>query len=589
MLINLILIIIILIVVLLLLYKALKSEDKDIEEQYDNIYTIESLLIGVKEAFDDILNKNIADLNLNKTETIKRENMKSVIRQSLRICNHGDKGAKEYVKDYIKDIIQRRLSVNEENIDKYIEFDNIETLNPLDKFEIILHLYKKQYKYEGLTKLITKYNLDDLKHNEKDEYYEISIEDINLIYKKESPILSYLDKLEILTQRIYALYKGLGVIDEIRDMKIDGVSGGISGIPNDFYYYELEYLDNGLGQELSSFNSVWIFYKGKTIKLSFLGFASQRELVRVCKNIYRHGNPGQLSQARGFIANEMKDGSRVVTFRPPFSASWAFLVRKFDSIERKDIKYLITDEGCEYVITLIEYLVKSYQDIIITGSQGCGKTTLMMALLQFFSRTCNLRLYELIFELFPQKIYPKMNILSLRETGTVYGQDALDIIKKTDGDVTMIGEIATYEAANWLIETSQVASKSVLGTHHAVTTDDLIDYFRNAALRFGGFKDETIAQRQAIRAINFDIHMVKDRNGYRYIERITEVIPIESIDSYKSYKTLDIIKFEEDRYIVANMLSNECINRMKKYLDKGQIESLKMTLNKGKGEDDYER
>lgn len=43
-------------------------------------------------------------------------------------------------------------------------------------------------------------------------------------------------------QRIYAGYKGLGVVDDIRDQRIEGVSGGVSG---------------GAG----SYNSIWIFIK----------------------------------------------------------------------------------------------------------------------------------------------------------------------------------------------------------------------------------------------------------------------------------------------------------------------------------------
>src|SRR5690606_27189071 len=80
----------------------------------------------------------------------------------------------------------------------------------------------------------------------------------------------------------------------------------------------------------NSYDSVWIFYKGKSIHLSFLSFGSEQELKRVCLNIYKYNNPGQLSETNGYKVNEMKDGSRVVVLRPNFSESWAFFVRKFD-------------------------------------------------------------------------------------------------------------------------------------------------------------------------------------------------------------------------------------------------------------------
>ncbi len=52
--------------------------------------------------------------------------------------------------------------------------------------------------------------------------------------KQENFKLDFADKLNIVTQRIYQFYKGYSSIDEIRDMNIDGVSGGVSGLPESF-------------------------------------------------------------------------------------------------------------------------------------------------------------------------------------------------------------------------------------------------------------------------------------------------------------------------------------------------------------------
>lgn len=140
------------------------------------------------------------------------------------------------------------------------------------------------------------------------------------------------DKLAIVVQRVYQHYKGFGVIDEIRDMSIDGVSGGVSGVPTNMQIVEDEIsLLQGMKQyKYPGYQSVWIFFRGKSIHLSFLSFETDLELKRVCQNIYKYDNPGQLTETNGFKVNEMKDGSRVVVVRPPFAESWAFFVRKFD-------------------------------------------------------------------------------------------------------------------------------------------------------------------------------------------------------------------------------------------------------------------
>ena len=120
----------------------------------------------------------------------------------------------------------------------------------------------------------------------------------------------------------------------------------------------------------------------------------------------------------------------------------------------------------------------------------------------------------------------------MRETETVSGQECLDVQKKTDGSVNIIGEVATDPVASWMIQSAQVASKFTLFTHHAKTFPDLVTALRNSMLRAGVFKDEKTAEEQVVSVLNFDIHLVKDFRGRRYIERVTECIPVEEKNEY---------------------------------------------------------
>ncbi len=63
---------------------------------------------------------------------------------------------------------------------------------------------------------------------------------------------------------------------------------------------------------------------------------------------------------------------------------------------------------------------------------------MLMAIIESIYETMNLRIQETAFELHLRKIYPTRNILSLRETETVSGQEGLDVQKKTDGSVNII-------------------------------------------------------------------------------------------------------------------------------------------------------
>ena len=144
----------------------------------------------------------------------------------------------------------------------------------------------------------------------------------------------------------------------------------------------------------------------------------------------------------------MKDGSRVVVVRPSFSETWAFFVRKFD-VKRSTLEqWFKGEEGSIETIELLKYLVKGARIISITGEQGCGKTTMLMGMIENIYETMNIRVQETAFELHLRKIYPTRNILTFRETDTISGQEGLDVQKKTDGSVNIIGEVATDPVAS---------------------------------------------------------------------------------------------------------------------------------------------
>ena len=530
---------------------TVKETDNVIVARERDKYSIQKMQEFIKKQFDEITRMNLYDLALSEEEFERRRNVKYALKKALKGAGYADKSDKKYVKTLMFDLLKNNYGVNGINVNYAIPFDDFDNLTPQDKFEILLHFYKKEYKAEALTQIITKYNLDMPKYEFDPEVssYVITKEEIADIFEKEITfdMLTFDDKLEIVVQRVYQGYKGYSVIDDIRDMNIDGVSGGVSGIPPSFLDQVTgmeDYLEQMNDRKMPmSYDSVWIFYKGKATYLSFLSFGSEAELKRVCQNIYKYNNPGQLSESVGFKINEMKDGSRVVVLRPNFAESWAFFVRKFAPPTLISAEQLLVHRNKEKVIELLKYLITGARVTAITGEQGCGKTTLLMAIMKYLYPTITIRVQETAFELHLRKIYPNHNILSLRETETITGQMGLDVQKKTDGGVNILGEVATDPVAAWMIQMAQVASKFTLFTHHAKTFPNLITALRNSLLKIGMFNSENVAEVQVVQVINFDIHLKRGVDGTRYIERITECVPVEQKfnynEDYRQEKTLE--------------------------------------------------
>ncbi|MBQ9314339.1 MAG: pilus assembly protein CpaF [Clostridia bacterium] len=562
-------------------------------------YTVEQMTNFIKARMDEITRTNLYDIGLSEEELRRRKNKKYELKKALKGCTYGDVNDKKYVKELIFDLLHREYGVNQVNITSAIDFDNVEKLSTIDKFDILIYMYKQQYGYNALGELIKKYHLDDLKtiYGAATPSYVITPEEIDDIFEQEYDYLSFEDRLNILSQRIYQNYKGFSVIDEVRDMNIDGVSGGVSGLPESFMY-QVAQLGDYIKQTNEktvprAYDSVWIFYHGKSIQMACLSFGSYAELRRVCQNIYKYNNPGQLSDTNGYKINEMKDGSRVVVVRPSMSESWAFFVRKFDT-PNAVLENLVRQPGKDFVIPLLKYLVKGARVTSLTGEQGCGKTTMLMAMIKYIYPTLNIRVQETAFELHLRKVYPNRNILTFRETDTVSGQEGLDLQKKTDGAVNILGEVATDEVAAWMIQMAQVASKFTIFTHHAKTFPNLILSLRNSLLKIGMFNNEKVAEIQVVNVMNFDVHLKKAYSGERYIERITECIPVKEKNEYtfdhrkettmegkmdkfidnathyftkitetETYICRNIIEYHDGEYVVTNRISDENIAEMR--------------------------
>ena len=361
------------------LKKKQNAQTENVLNVDDKTYTLDVMKAFIKKRLDEITKVNLYDIGLSEEELKRRKNKKYELKKALKGCTYGDVNDKKYVKELIYDLLSQEYGVDETNISKAIPFDIPSLLTSQDKFDILIYTYKKEFGYEALAEMIKKYNLDVLKYveGEAKPSYVITEQEINDIYEKENITLSFADKLSVVVQRIYQYYKGYSSIDEVRDMNIDGVSGGVSGLPESFLSQVAQTDGDYLSQIAEhkvprACDSIWIMFRGKSIRLAFLSFGTEAELKRVCQNIYKYNNPGQLSDTNGYKINEMKDGSRVVVVRPSMSETWAFFVRKFD-VQRAALEQIVHGPGKENAIDLLKYLVKGARIISLTGEQGCRK------------------------------------------------------------------------------------------------------------------------------------------------------------------------------------------------------------------------
>lgn len=520
----------------LYLYFFKKAPSAELNQVTDiNQYSLEYLAEDIQNTFDNILKTNYAELNMNAYETEKAELNKSKLRKNLKMGKFGNLGAKYFVRDYIMDLLQKKYKVTPENINYIIPFNEPQNLTSMEKYDILLYLYYKAFNLEAFSKFVDRNNLAQPLPSDSgsgDVHYEITRRMIEQTYNKHMEVLkklTFTDMLCIVAQRIYQMKYGNGVIDETRDMEIDGINCGTSGIPNTFYQYgqDLSFGAPKGDLPLATYNAIWVMYGGKKVHMSFMGFETQDELERVARNIYRYNDPGTLSMSHPYMVSESQDGCRIVVARPPMVASWCFFIRKFKVGSKMPLETLYPFVGIEKFRSLAKIIILGNRNIALTGQQATGKSTCMMSLCQFIRESYSIRTQEMAFELNLQKVYKKRNIVAFRETDAVSGQEGLNIQKKSDGDANLVGEVAEARVASWAIQTGQRGSALTIFTHHAKTARDLVMSFRDDIIKADGFNNEQIVERTVAQVLDFDIHIARSVAGVRYIERVTEIIPAE--------------------------------------------------------------
>ena len=568
-------------VILLLLYYIFKAGTEE-EAKPANRYTIEFLCKEIKNYINSLVNMDIDALNLNKKDLENRRALKRLLNNAIRKCSQGNMTEKLIVLARIKNALAGPLGISEDNIDNIIPFCDPSFLTPTDKFEIMIYLQKRAGSHEMFKELCKLADFDKLKQDEDGYYYDVTAEDIDEAYNKQSVYLSFDDKLNILSQRIYENTYGLSVVDLLimEDDSLDSISGGVSGITMDNFRYNEEDTFSGEFTKPATYESVWIIYGGKPIYLRFLTFKTEVELIRICKNLSEHGRVGHITSSEGGIKTHLADGSRVTVFRPFNGSQWAFFIRKFGSAPA-ELKDLITDEGCQYPIAVIEWAIKGCLNLFFTGDQNSGKTTNTRAAVKLIDRRQQIRTIEADFELYLNDYYCDKNILGTRPSQRLDFPKLIELIKSTNAHTVLFGETASLEHARHLINLLLAGTKRIITTGHWPTADEMVAYFVHSMGGYGNSGTEDV-EAMVARLLHLDVHCVKENDGHRHIDRITEIIPYSRVEAETGAADIFNMGYEGSKVNRSNMgnMGNRCNTYNKDEGIEGRLDKIAYYLQK---------
>lgn len=573
------------------LYYRRKHERPD--QEYLDTMTLDKLLYYVKQEVVELVKVDNSiitnDINF---ETIVRT--KSRLDKALTDSVYGIDSAREIVIALIRDLIEKHLPKMEDVL-QVIDFDNTFILEPMIKFEILLYVLGKDHGKDVIRYLEDKYAISKETLNENGELRrEFSYEMLDEIFVSECiDEISYAQGLDIISILIYQQYKGFGCIDTLRGMRIDGLNFGTSG--------SVRYLIDGkYDTPYRTENSVWVQIDAKWVHFSFLDFRKEGEMRRIVNQIMSWGVTAPMTEKNPSKVNDMYDGSRCTAIRPPSGETWACFVRKFSDkllkMRQLLVKPGVTNEQLVYM--LIYFLMRGEKTTAFTGQQNTGKTTMMKAAIEFVKRV-NIRVLEMSFELGLREAYPDRNILTVKNTEYISASQLQDLLKKTDGYLSMVGEVAEDIVAARMIQFCLIGSAFTMFSHHGKNDFGLINGLTNSLVASGEYSDHNVAMSTVLDAIKSNVH-IDFIGGERVVQYISEIVkedevaPYQELKKYKDarmlfyqltelqkdyytrstdrvrFKTNPIIIYDPDekRYYPYKWYTDESYNQMLNHMDK---------------------
>lgn len=494
------------------------------------INTFEELVTIVLRDFTEIIKP---DRGLMKTSIEYEASLrnKSRIAQAARKCVYGEENARRTIIKVFHDVIASHL-LTLESCYSIFNFEDLETLPPEIKFEILLYCLAPQYGKNAVKFLNDTYKWSSPRYIAQSglERREVDYALVDTMFKEQMPYdsLSYEQCIDVISILVYQNSKGYGKIDTLMQQNIDGLELGTVGA--------IRYRLLNANPDYVTERSCSIQLDAQWIHLSFINFGTVDEIKRLVLNVSNTEGSEALTIKRPTKVVDMYNGSRVTCIRPNVGATWGLFVRSFSAGVISVKKWLDKPEvkNWEIVDKLLFYLCQCTENTAVTGQQNTGKTTLMKGLIGYYPYF-NIRVTEMSFELQLNEIYPDRNIFCTRNDEFTSATEVQDILKKTDGYLSMAGEIATNEVAANAMQFGLVASQATMFSHHGKDYMGLIEGLTNALLSSGQFNDRDSAQGLVLDVVKHNVHCDFHKK-LRVVDYIEEIVKGETIVPYQDIK-----------------------------------------------------
>ncbi|MBL4800519.1 MAG: CpaF family protein [Emcibacter sp.] len=269
--------------------------------------------------------------------------------------------------------------------------------------------------------------------------------------------------------------------------------------------------------------------RGGLLEKTHVRFKDDRHLTRIINKIVAKVGR-RVDESMPMVDARLEDGSRVNAIIPPLAVDGALLsIRKFSIIPIDMAKLIELDTIPEEVVILLQNVVRSRRNIVISGGTGSGKTTLLNAMSASIDEKERIITIEDSAELQLQQEHVgrlETRPENIECKGEVTQRDLVKNALRMRPDRIIIGEVRGGEAFD-MLQAMNTGHEGSMTTVHANSCRDALSRIEQMVCMNNMDITQISVRNQIASAINVVIQVQRLADGRRRLMTLSEITGME--------------------------------------------------------------
>ncbi|MBT8390052.1 MAG: CpaF family protein [Altererythrobacter sp.] len=298
-------------------------------------------------------------------------------------------------------------------------------------------------------------------------------------------------------------------------------------------------------------NTVFVERQGVLERMA-TRFQDEKHLMRIIQKIVSAVGR-RIDESSPFVDARLKDGSRVNAIIAPLALDGSLLsIRKFAKIPISMDKLVALGSVPEAMAEVLQAIVASRRNVLISGGTGSGKTTMLNALSSYIDERERIVTIEDSAELQLQQSHVarlETRPPNIEGRGEVGQRDLVKNALRMRPDRIIVGEVRAGEAFD-MLQAMNTGHDGSMTTVHANSSRDSLSRIEQMIGMSGIDMPQRAARNQIASAVNVVLQVSRLSDGRRRVTSLSEITGMEG----ETITMQEIFRFKKEGIDENNMV-----------------------------------